>query len=93
VPAASRSVKLPCSTNFMDVRENGRTQTRFSSSANTRPACGSFSIQDSLERCPLIGVDQKRPASDQNDANSPKRTLDGYLGIEVDDAPGNSGTS
>src|SRR3984893_14912972 len=61
----------------MDARENGRTQTRLSSSVNTRPACGSFSIQDSLEICPLIGVDQKRPASDQNDANSPKRTTMG----------------
>jgi hypothetical protein len=69
VPAASRSVKLLCSTNFMDARENGRTQTRLSSSVNTRPACGSFSTQDSLEICPLIGVDQKRPASDRNDAN------------------------
>jgi hypothetical protein len=59
----------------MDARENGRTQTRLSSSVNARSACASFSTQDSLEIRPLIGVDQKRPASDQNGANSPKRTL------------------
>jgi hypothetical protein len=56
------------------IRESGRPLTRLSSSVNARPACGSFSNQDSLEICPLTGVDQKRPANVQNDANSPLRT-------------------
>jgi hypothetical protein len=58
----------------MDARENGRTQTRLSTSVNTLPACGSFSTQGSLEICPLIGADQKRWAGDRHDANSPERT-------------------
>jgi hypothetical protein len=35
------------------------------------PARGSVFNLDSIGICPLIGADQKRPAGDRNDANSP----------------------
>jgi hypothetical protein len=37
---------------------------------------GSSSSRDSLLISPLIGVHQKRPGGDRNDANSPSRTLE-----------------